>query len=86
MTIVCVCGGGGGGWGVGGGGGGGATVCLTGVIVACQYFETYPINIPCLCKNRPIHILGRPKCLPTFIYYPVIFYIHLLLVVRQIYM
>ena len=47
-----------------------------------QYFETYPIHIPGLWKNRLIHILDRPKCWPIHIL-SCDFYTHLLLVVRQ---
>ena len=40
------------------GGGGG----VRGVRGASQYFKTYPIHIPGLRKNGPIHILDHPKC------------------------
>ena len=71
----CGVGRGGGGWGL-------VTCGVIVVWVRVPEFEIYPIHIPGLLKNRPIHILDRPKCWPIHIL-PLIFYTHLLLVVDR---
>ena len=45
-----------------GGGGQGLLRGNFGMGCASQYFKTYPIHIPGLRKNGPIHILDHPKC------------------------
>ena len=63
--------------GVGWGWGGGGECGNLGVILlwVCEpVFQTYPIHMPGLRKNGPIHILDHPKCWPIHILLFDVFY------------
>ena len=51
-----------GGGGGGGPGGGGSNLGVILVRICEPVFQDYPIHIPGLRKNGPIHILDHPKC------------------------